>query len=252
MTTTSLIVRGDDFGLCHAGNQAILEGFEVGVLTCASLVPAGPWVAEAAALVREHPEWEIGLQLMLHCPTAGCRWGPVAGAAAVPSLAEPTGAFPPALPVGATAEDVARELAAQVERARAWGITPAYLKWEGAANAHVEAALKHLSERHGIPIHMAHWGIQSVLNRAEDPALDVSAALAALQPGVHLWVVHPAQDTPEAWAVWPDEDRQRVRAEDARAIASRQVAALIVRRGIDLISFRQHIEAQVGGEAEKE
>src|SRR2546421_11418545 len=106
MEGISLIVRADDFGLCHAANQAILEGFETGLLTCASLAVVCPWVAEAATLAHGHPEWEIGVQLMLTCPAAGCRWGPVAGAAAVPSLADATGAFPARLPAAARARDL--------------------------------------------------------------------------------------------------------------------------------------------------
>src|SRR5437763_12781332 len=129
MDAICLIVRADDFGLCHAANQAIEEGFEAGLLTCASLAVACPWVAEAAALARAYPEWEIGLQLLLSCPVRGCRWGPVAGPAAVPSLVDATGAFCPQLAAGARAEEIGREWEAQVERARAWGIAPAYLEY---------------------------------------------------------------------------------------------------------------------------
>ena len=39
--------RVDDFGLCHAANQAVLEAFETGLLTCASLAVVSPWAAEA-------------------------------------------------------------------------------------------------------------------------------------------------------------------------------------------------------------
>jgi len=71
MNVISLIVRGDDLGLCHAANEAICEAFETGLLTCASLVVTTPWLAEALRLAHEHPEWEIGLQLVLHArPTA--------------------------------------------------------------------------------------------------------------------------------------------------------------------------------------
>src|SRR6516164_1373230 len=98
LDTISLIVRGDHFGLCHASNQALWEGFEAGVLTCASLAVTGPWVAEAAVLAHDHQEWEIGLLLNVTCDTVGCRWGPVAGPSLVPSLVGPTGNFLPALP----------------------------------------------------------------------------------------------------------------------------------------------------------
>src|SRR5438045_2619303 len=92
-----LAVLGDGLGLSHAGNCAIEEAFELGVLTCATLAPAGPWLAEAAGLLRDYPHWPVGLLLALECRSAGARWGPVAGAAAVPSLVRPTGDFGPEL-----------------------------------------------------------------------------------------------------------------------------------------------------------
>src|SRR5919201_2124624 len=127
MNRLSLIIRADGFGLYHAANQAVCEAFETGLLTCASLAVVMPWAAEAAALARAHPGWEIGLQLVLTCSGAGCRWGPLAGAGTVPSLVEPTGTFAPVVPAGARAEEIEQELRAQVDRARAWGLIPAYL-----------------------------------------------------------------------------------------------------------------------------
>src|SRR5262249_17728119 len=141
MNDISLIVRADSFGLCHAANQAVCEAFETGVLTCASLVVAAPWAAEAVALAREHPEWEVGLRLMLHCPTAGCRWGPVAGAGVVPSLVEAGGMFRPGLADTATEGDVVRELEAQGARARALGLTISFLECDEASRPLVGPAL---------------------------------------------------------------------------------------------------------------
>src|SRR5205823_11997966 len=130
MSAISLIVRADDFGLCHAANQAVCEAFETGLLTCASLVVNTPWMAEAVKLAHEYPEWEIGLQLLLSSPTGGYRWGPVSGAPTVPSLVEPAGTFPPSLSDAAQPHDITRELEAQVERAQACGIRPAYLVYD--------------------------------------------------------------------------------------------------------------------------
>ncbi len=252
MDGISLIVRADEFGLCHAANQAVCEGFEAGVVTCAALAVVGPWLAEAAGLVHEHPEWEIGLQLLLHCPTTGCRWGPVAGPAAVPSLVDGHGTFPPQLAATAAPEEIARELNAQVDRARLWGITPAFLEYQGTLTAPVTHALHVLSEHWGVPAQMTGWDLASILNADETQPFEPMAALAALGPGVHLWIVRPAQPSPEAWALWPNDALAESRRADAAAVCSAEVMALIQRRGIELISFRQHAEARLGGEAEQE
>jgi hypothetical protein len=252
MDTINLIVRGQEFGLCHAANQATCEGFEAGVLTCASLLVAGPWLAEAVALAHAHREWEIGLQLTLTCPTAGCRWGPVAPATLVPSLVEPTATFPRRLATDANAAEIARELEAQVERARAWGITPAYLDFMGEAGPEVDAAVQHLGGRLGIPTGTTCWGIASMIQRAPGSAFQPCEQLRDLRPGTHLWEVRPAQASPETWGLWPDEEQARARQADALAICDPELIALVRSKSIELLSFRQHIETRLGAEAESE
>jgi predicted glycoside hydrolase/deacetylase ChbG (UPF0249 family) len=247
----NLIVRAKEFGLCHAANQAIQEGFESGIVTCSSLVVVGPWVAEAVALAHAHPEWEIGLQLVLNCPTAGCRWGPAAGPARVPGLVEPTGTFSPQLAATAKAVEIAQELEAQVERARSWGISPAYLDFAGAASPNIEESIHRLSERLGIPSGTAGWGIHSILPQAPGSIAQLLEALRALPPGVHLWEVWPAHDSPETWGLWP-EDEACARQADAQSVCSSEVMAVIRQREIELISFREHTETRVGEEAENE
>lgn len=250
MPSLSLIVRADDFGVCHAANQAILEAFETGLLTCASVLPAGPWMAEAAALVRAHPEWEIGVQLGITCATAGARWGPVAGAAAVPSLVEPTGTFPAVADAGRP-EEIAREFAAQVERARAWGIAPAYLEVAGPGGPAVDAAVQALSEQLGMPARMAGWGLQPLTIPAQALHDETAAreTAASLHAGAYLWATAPLQDAPEAWALWPDDVCAR-RYTEALLLRSPVLRAALAAHGVECISFRQHVEMRLGSGAE--
>lgn len=259
METIYLIVRADDFGVCHAANQAIGEAFETGLLSCASLSITGPWVAEAVEMMREHPEWEIGLQLSLSCNTRGCRWGPIAGSPSVPSLAEPTGNFFPTLPATATSQDIEKELESQIERARAWEIKPAYLEYPGEPHPAVDLILHQLNERTGVPARMTAWGIQplavplpSAASGPRELARETAMleVLAALTPGVYLWAAQPANDSPESWALW-SSDAARDRQADAVALASPRVRALIEKRGIEVISFRQHLEMRLGTAADE-
>jgi hypothetical protein len=252
MPPTYLIVRADDFGLCHAVNQAVLEAFETGVLTCASLAVVGPWVAEVASLARDHPEWEIGLQLSLTCDTRGCRWGPVAGAAAVPALVDPAGTFMPRLPADVDAEAVRHELDAQADRARRWGISPAYLEYAGPEHPAVSATLPRLSERLGVPVWASARGIRRLelsetapgTHPAEQTRIDaLCAALRALSPGGHLWATRPAHDSPEAWGLWPEEE-VRSRQADASALCSAEVRTTLRECGIELTGFQQQMDVR--------
>lgn len=251
MNEIQMIVRADRFGLCHAANQAVCEAFETGILTCASLAIAAPWSAEAIRLMLEHPEWEVGLQLMLTCPSSACRWGPVAGANAVPSLVDPGGLFCAVLPDGAREEDIVHEMQAQANRARALGWAPAFLECEEADHADVGRVLHRLSEELGIPANLRAWGVIPLVWPVDPPPSGAAAAqIAQLQPGTHLWITQPASDSPETWGLWPDEAGERAAHDDAHALCSAEVRSVIAARGIELISARQFLESRLGTEAE--
>jgi hypothetical protein len=255
MNPTNLIVRADSFGTSHAANQAILEGFEAGLLTCASLVVPGPWVAEALALHGQYPEWEIGVQITLRCSTSGCRWGPVAPAVDVPSLVDARGWFVPALSVAATPAEIARECEAQIARAQAVGLSPAFLECEDAGHPAVADALHRLSRQLGIPAVLKSWGVTPLtlpLPAAGPYDQTVAERLRSLGPGSHVWITNPAQDSPETWALWPAEATARQAHAEARALCSPVITAVVQERGIELISVRQHVETRVGTEAGQE
>ncbi len=65
MRDRSLIVTADDFGMSVAVNEAVEEAHRNGILTCASLVVAGPAAADAVARARRMPELGVGLHLAL-------------------------------------------------------------------------------------------------------------------------------------------------------------------------------------------
>jgi hopanoid biosynthesis associated protein HpnK len=60
-----LIVNGDDFGLSSGANRAIIQAWQQGILTSASLMPGGSAFAEAVALARANPGLQVGLHLTL-------------------------------------------------------------------------------------------------------------------------------------------------------------------------------------------
>src|SRR6059058_86350 len=67
-TQRHLIVNADDFGQSHGVNCGIIEAYEKGIVTSASLMVRRPAAEEAATYGREHPELSIGLHLDL------CEW----------------------------------------------------------------------------------------------------------------------------------------------------------------------------------
>jgi len=60
-----LIVNADDFGQSPGINQGIIQSFEEGIVTSASLMVRWPAAAAAADYAREHPELSVGLHVDL-------------------------------------------------------------------------------------------------------------------------------------------------------------------------------------------
>jgi chitin disaccharide deacetylase len=120
----TLIVTGDDFGFSRGVNRAVVEAYESGVLTNASLVVNADAAAEAVALARCRPDLAVGLHLVV-----------VDGAATlppsvIPRLADAGGRFRRS-PVsaglvyqfsGAARSQLQREIRAQLERFRDTGL----------------------------------------------------------------------------------------------------------------------------------
>ncbi len=67
-----LIINGDDFGITHACNLAIVDCFRKGVMTSASMMANMPYAQEAAEFWRENPELSVGLHLNLTVGTPLC------------------------------------------------------------------------------------------------------------------------------------------------------------------------------------
>lgn len=121
-----VVVHADDIGMCHAANEGAFEALAAGPATCGSVMVPCPWFADAAARARElGAAVDLGVHLTLTAEWEHYRWGPVAGAPAVPSLVDAYGHFPrsfAACAENARAEDADRELRAQIDRAIDAGI----------------------------------------------------------------------------------------------------------------------------------
>jgi len=238
------VVHCDDIGMCHAANLGAFEALDAGPATCGSVMVPCPWFLEAALMARARPEVDLGVHLTLTSEWEHYRWGPVAGASAVPSLLDDQGYLP------RTTQEVARrgrpeeaeiELRAQIERALAAGIDVTHL------DAHMGAAFMppfievyaRLAEAYRLPAFaiqpddasLALLGGPDVgaaiqrglarLLRAGVPILDGmdanslsfapgegaahnAARLDGLGTGVHYLICHPARGGEELGAIAPE------------------------------------------------
>ncbi len=118
------IVNGDDFGLSPGINNGIIEAYQEGILTSASLMATGEAFEDAVALARGNPGLSLGVHLTLVEGT------PVLPPEKIPSLVTLEGHFFGSLGTFCTRwlsgrirpREVQRELEAQVEKAIDGGI----------------------------------------------------------------------------------------------------------------------------------
>lgn len=226
----ALIVTADDFGLCHASTEGVLDALDRGAATSAGLVVPAPWALEAAS--RAHGR-DVGVHLALTAGLPRFRWGPVTFA---PSLLGGDGGFPATtedLHDHADPDEVRRECRAQLERAVLLGVVPSHLSVHGDALFAAPAlfdVLVELAAESGLPLRLPERADASrfgfPLHELVDEAgvvhtdfvrhsgrgvLDDPAAFAASLPeGVTELVVRPARATDELRTFAPDAD-DRVR-----------------------------------------
>jgi chitin disaccharide deacetylase len=118
---TKLIINADDFGYSKGVNLGIIEAFQNGVVTSATLMANMPGAEHAAALAKENPGLGVGIHLVLTCGKPICR--------DVPSLINDHGEFHRLADLEKIAriDEVERELTSQFERFLSFRIQPTHI-----------------------------------------------------------------------------------------------------------------------------
>jgi len=256
-----LIINADDFGMCHAVNDAILRTLKDGVVTSTTLMAPCPWAPHAMRLLSENPGIPFGVHLTLVRDFAGYRWGPVSSRDTVPSLVDETGHFfhgdrIPELLERATLDEVGTEFRAQIEAVLVANLTPTHLDWhclaDGGREDIFEATMALAREyglamrihdrdhatrcqRDGLPV-SDHGVLDSYRLDTVDKASRYAQLLRALPAGLSEWAVHPSLGDAEARALEPET--WRVRKADFDFFVSREARDVIDEEGIVLVDYR--------------
>jgi predicted glycoside hydrolase/deacetylase ChbG (UPF0249 family) len=225
-TTKLLIIHADDIGVSHSENMATITAMEKGSVSSGSIMVPCPWMPEIATYAKAHPNVDLGLHLTLTAEWKEYKWGPVLPRTEVPSLVDDRGFLPDnseAVGKNAKPAEVEKELRAQVERARQFGIDPTHFDTHmGSAFATPEIANIYvkLSQEYKVPILFpaqakplapnANLVITDNILMANPEDFKggmknfYTKVINGLQPGLNVLLLHAAHDDAEMKAVTID------------------------------------------------
>lgn len=125
-----LIIHADDAGLSHSENRATIQALENGMVNSYSIMVPCPWFYEMANFAKNNPHFDNGIHLTLTCEWEKYKFGPVLPISEVSSLVDKNGYFHKNrvdFNTNALAEEVRKELQAQIEKALQFGLHPTHL-----------------------------------------------------------------------------------------------------------------------------
>lgn len=175
---SGLIINADDLGYSPTVNRAIVDMFEAGLVTSASLLVNQPASEEGAAIARRLPRLSVGVHLNLS------RGRPILPAAQVPSLVDEAGQFWEA------AAFFRRAVLGQVKWYEAAAELEAQVQWALQRGLHLDNLDSHV-HFHSLPA--ARRIIEQLANQHHVAAWRTPYVLSALTP---TWLWTDALATP--------------------------------------------------------
>ena len=255
-----LFVNADDFGMCHAINEAIIRSLEEGIVgSCSVMVPC-PWALHALAWLKEAPDVPLGVHLTSVSEQPTYRWGPITCRTEVPSLVDEAGYFYPESRIDEFLEqvDVAeleREYRAQIEHVLGVGLEPTHLDSHCGIHTRREEIFEMtlgLAREYGVPLRAYYRPYIDKMRRRGYPANDhdlvdsydldtvgkaarYARMLRTLPVGLSEWALHPGVGNAELRAAVPS---WRVRQSDLDFVVSQETRAILQEEGIILVDYR--------------
>jgi chitin disaccharide deacetylase len=185
-----LILHVDDVGMSYDSNLGAIKAMDEGVATsCSMMMPCG-WIPGYFHYLKDHPNTDAGLHLTLTSEWKDYRWGPLSGKSVTPGLVDEEGAMWPSVKAAAThasADEVEKEIKAQLDRAKAMGWNPTHLDSHMgtlfATPAYLQKYLK-LGMENNIPVMFPGGHNKMILQTEKDAGLTIEMTTAV---GKQLW-----------------------------------------------------------------
>lgn len=268
-----VIIHADDAGMSHSVNLGTIEGMEKGIVSSASIMVPCPWFKEFADYAKKNPDRDYGIHLTLNSEWKNYRWGPVTSRDQVPSLVDRENYLwdnVGQVIAHVNVKDAEKELRAQIQRARKFGVPLSHLDTHMGAvisrpdllemyvNLGIEYELPVLfvanldPKKYGLIAEKAQE-LKSVLENNGLPVLDdlvqfygepdyskrkkrYLETLRALKPGVTQIIIHCGIDNQELQNITNSSSR---RDGDRRVFTDPLVIKEVKTLGIEVITWRQ-------------
>jgi len=256
-TPINILVRADDMGASRSVNFAAIESYEKGIARSVEVMVPGPWFEEAATLLRDRPDLDVGIHLTLTSEWSGIRWRPLTHC---PSITDADGYFFPFIwksnhspespyLTGASWDmgEIERELRAQIELGMKRIPQVSHLSEHMGCLSFSEAAkklLEKLAVEYKLSVDLSHVSRFPRWSGSETPASlkveNLRAQLEQLPAGDYLLVEHPAYDDRETQGLGHVgyENVAEDRAGVLKAFTDPRVREIVAKRGIQLKSYR--------------
>lgn len=187
-----IILHADDAGMCDEANIAAFNYLEKNeIQSTAGMVPC-EFFDEFAAWAIKNPEKDMGLHLTLTSEWETYRWGPVSNPAKVPGLVDPDGFLwheVPDVASHASAEEVEREIRAQIKKAISLGMKVDHIDTHmGTLFGRLDYTKVYLkvAEEYGIPAMVISLTDDEVVKRFQMQGYPISKETQALLAGYKL------------------------------------------------------------------
>ena len=267
--TKLLIIHADDAGLSHSENMATILSLEKGIVNSYSIMVPCPWFYEMAVFAKNNPQFDNGIHLTLTCEWENYKFGPVSPIKEVPSLVDENGYFYrnlEQLKKNASAQDVKKELRAQIEKAINFGLNPTHLDshmYSVGASPEFFQIYRELGKEYNLPILISRQLMEMVgLNpdqniMSEDLIIEkahfgiyeyfisgnlsdyYSTVFENLVVGLNIILIHPAYDNDEMKGITFNHPNfgSEWRQIDFDSFTSPKNAAILKKSNIELITW---------------
>ena len=253
-----LIVRGDDMGYTHSGNEALIKCYKEGIETSIEVIVPSPWFPEAVKMLQQNPGVDVGIHLALTSEWENIKWRPVSNGA---SIKDSSGYFYPMvypnknypgqslLENKIQIEDIEKEFRSQIEMAIKKIPHISHISSHMNCtnmNEEVKALTKKLAKEYRIDIDLDEYGVKYVgyngpSKTSAEKIQSFLSMLSKLEPGNTYWFIdHPGMNDEELKAVYHigyeqvAADRQGV----TDVFTNEKVKAFIKEKGIQLIGYK--------------